>query len=190
MTTKRLTEDQLNQIIRPVGQAIRSFHCGLDYLETFLESCAEEVPHGFDLNPDFQRGHVWTERQQVYFLECFLRGLVGEEGMTIRLNCPSWRTSPARDSDLLDQVVCIDGLQRLTAIREFLVGNLEPFGLHVSQFTGCYLPRRMRGCIVIKFYDFQYRKDLLTHYLDINGGGTQHTPDELERVRKLLEEAV
>jgi hypothetical protein len=185
---KTLTTAELDQIIRPVQGPIRSFHCGLDYVETFLESCAEEVPHGVDINPDFQRGHVWTEQQQVYFLECFMRGLVGEEGMTIRLNCPSWRTSPMPDSDMLDQVVCIDGLQRLTAIRGFLAGDIKPFGLHVSQFTGKYLPSRVRTCVLIKFYDFQYRKDLLTYYLDINGGGTQHTPTELERVRKLMEQ--
>ena len=35
---------------------------------------------GLQLNPDFQRGHVWTEDQQVKFLEFILRG--GKTGRT------------------------------------------------------------------------------------------------------------
>ena len=40
--------------------------------------------------------------------------------------------------------------------------------------------------LVIKMYDFQDRKDLLKFYLDINGGGTPHSKEELDRVRGLM----
>ncbi len=35
--------------------------------------------YGLQLNPDFQRGHVWAEEQQIAFVEFILRG-----GMTGR----------------------------------------------------------------------------------------------------------
>ena len=35
----------------------------------------EEInTQGLQLNPDFQRGHVWTNEQQIAFLEYFLKG--------------------------------------------------------------------------------------------------------------------
>lgn len=180
----KLTIEQFKQLVKPVERPIRTFHCGFGYLETWLKHENEDVEHGVELNPDFQRGHVWTERQQQYFIECVLRRLVGEDGLTIRLNCPSWRNTPSVDSDLLDQVVCIDGLQRLTAIRKFIAGDLSPFGLSYEE-----LPQRIllrENTLVLSMHDFQYRKDLLQFYLDINGGGTVHTDDELNRVRGLL----
>lgn len=39
----------------------------------------EQKEMGLQLNPNFQRGHVWTEEQQVTWLEFFLRG--GKSGM-------------------------------------------------------------------------------------------------------------
>lgn len=35
---------------------------------------AECVGQGLDLDPDFQRGHVWTRDQQVAYVEYMLRG--------------------------------------------------------------------------------------------------------------------
>ena len=43
--------------------------------------------------------------------------------------------------------------------------------------------------IVIRMYDFKYKKDLLRFYLDINSGGTAHTDNELNRVHGLLKMA-
>ena len=39
---------------------------------------------GLQLNPEFQRGHVWTEEQQIAWVEYYLRG--GKSGNTIYLN--------------------------------------------------------------------------------------------------------
>lgn len=38
----------------------------LDSLESELERF---VSRGLDMNPDFQRGHVWTREQQIAFME-------------------------------------------------------------------------------------------------------------------------
>lgn len=35
---------------------------------------AEQKEMNLQLNPNFQRGHVWTEEQQIAWIEFFLRG--------------------------------------------------------------------------------------------------------------------
>ena len=58
-------------------------------LKNFVEHIENEVKEfGLQLNPKFQRGHVWTEEQQIAWLEFFLKG--GKTGRVIYLNCPSW----------------------------------------------------------------------------------------------------
>lgn len=180
------TIDELNDLIKPLPRPTRTFNCGFNYLETWLHNESSEIERGIDLNPDFQRGHVWNEAQQLSYIENVLRRIVDDSGLTIRFNCPSWRTEREDDSDMDDQLVCVDGLQRLTAIRKFVEGELKPFGIAPDQLPKRILLRELT--LIIKVYDFQYRKDLLKFYLDINGGGTPHTQSELNRVRLMLEE--
>ena len=51
----------------------------------------EEMEQNLHLQlcPDFQRGHVWTEDQQIKWLEYFFMG--GKSGKTLYFNSPSWR---------------------------------------------------------------------------------------------------
>ena len=59
------------------------------------------------LNPDFQRGHVWTEEQQVSYMEFLLRG--GKTARVIYFNKPSWQS--CMPINKYDDFVCVDGLQ-------------------------------------------------------------------------------
>lgn len=178
------TLSQFYSNIKPIERPIRTFHCGFSYIEKWLELEQEGAEFGVELNPDFQRGHVWSQEQQVHYIENVLRRIVDDSGLTIRFNCPTWRADKRLDGDLIDQTVCIDGLQRLTAIRKFIGGELTVFGYEFSDLPQRVLLRDLQ--IIIKMYDFQYRKDLLQFYLDINGGGTPHSKGELERVKKLI----
>ena len=174
-------------LIQPLDRPRRTFNCGFSYLEQWLKTESESVPHGIDLVPNFQRGHVWSESQQIKFMENVLRRVCDDSALTIRFNCPSWNESPKEDSDLLDQMVCLDGLQRLTTIRKFIAGELVVFGLSYDQLPQRVLLRELT--LIIKMYEFQYQEDLYSFYLDINGGGTPHTQEELSRVQQLRMEA-
>lgn len=44
----------------------------LNYLERTLQSYIEDW--GLEMNPDFQRGNVWTREQQIAYVEFFFRG--------------------------------------------------------------------------------------------------------------------
>ena len=175
---------EFNALIKPIERPIRNFHCGFNYLETWIEGENEYCADGINFNPDFQRGHVWTEQQQIHFLENVLRRIVDESGLTIRFNNPIWSETEIV-GDLPDQTVCVDGLQRLTAIRKFIKGELMVFGIKCDDLPMRVILRDLR--IVIQMYDFKFKKDLLQFYLDINDGGTAHTKNELDRVRNLLE---
>ena len=48
-----------------------SWECNFD-IEGIARWIEQEQREGLQLNPKFQRGHVWTEEQQIAFLEYFL----------------------------------------------------------------------------------------------------------------------
>jgi uncharacterized protein with ParB-like and HNH nuclease domain len=154
---------------------------GLKYLETTLKDYEES--YGLELNPDFQRGHVWTEDQQIAFVEFFLKG--GKTARVMYFNCPSFSRS-IKEND--SPMVCVDGLQRLTALRRFLNNEIKVFGLYLDDFEDKDIMLRKIGNLRFNINNLQTKKEVLQWYLDFNTGGTVHSKEEIERVEKLLEE--
>ena len=99
-----------------------------EYLLQFIDESIKE--YNLQLNPDFQRGHIWTEEQQIAWLEFFLRG--GRTGRILYFNCPSWQSYIKKGE--YDDFVCVDGLQRLTAIRRFMDGEIPVFGSYINEY--------------------------------------------------------
>lgn len=148
-----------------------------DRLIKFVDENAAD--HGLQLCPDFQRGHVWTEAQQVAFVEFFLRG--GKTGRVVYLNDPNWQFSHG-PTDYADFVV-VDGLQRLTAFRRFLADEFRAFGSLRSEFTDNI---RLTNTMKVNINTLPTRAAVLQWYLEMNAGGTPHADAEIERVRGLL----
>jgi hypothetical protein len=147
----------------------------LDYLEVHLDRYVNK--YGANLDPDFQRPHVWTEEQQIRFVEHILKG--GQTGKDILFNCPGWNHgSTTKD------FVLVDGKQRLEALRRFLQDEICIFGHKKSEIEG-----HLRSFMSLKFHvnDLKTRAEVLQWYLDFNTGGTLHTPEEIARVHALLE---
>lgn len=175
----------LDALIRPLPRAVYATDIPWGYLEESLQRYGNDWG-GLDLEPDFQRGHVWSAAQQQHFIENVMRRVVTDAGLVVQFNCPHWDTEPI-STDLPRGLQCIDGLQRLTAIRAFMRGEVRPFGLSLGDFDGTsYAPRRSLYRIRLAVHAFQSRAELLTYYLDINAGGTPHGANELDRVRRLL----
>ena len=96
-------------------------HVGWDYVDSALAGYNEKNPgDGLDLDPDFQRAHVWDEEKQRRFVEFILRG--GHSSRDIYFNHPNWNGSYE------GQMVLVDGKQRLEAARKFLRNELAIFG--------------------------------------------------------------
>ena len=134
-------------------------------LVSLVKYIEEEVrSEGLQLNPDFQRGHVWTERQQVAWLEYHLQG--GKSGNTIYFNNPFWINVIGPKQGEYKDYVCVDGLQRITAVQKFIHNEIKVFGSYYKEFE----------------------KEVLQWYIDMNVGGTPHDNSEIERVKGMLRE--
>lgn len=150
-----------------------------EYLEEQLKHWHNpEAGEVLDMNPDFQRGHVWTEEQQIKYIEFMLRG--GVSGNLIYWNNPSWHKG------FNQPTVLVDGKQRLNAVLRFMRNEIKAFGYYRKEYTDRTDIIRHRLTFVVN--DLKTRKEVLQWYLDLNTGGTIHTNDEIEKVKKLLSE--
>jgi uncharacterized protein with ParB-like and HNH nuclease domain len=144
----------------------------LNYLPTLLDDYKQD---DLQLEPDFQRGHVWDEEKQIRYIEFLLRG--GNTNNVIYFNCPGWM------GDFKGDFVLVDGLQRITACLKFLEGKLKVFGHYKHEIEG-KLDRDVQ--LIININNLKTRKEVLQWYLDMNSGGVVHTTEELDKVKQLL----
>lgn len=181
---------ELYGLIRPSPSAVYSADIHLNSLESFLDTARRDIERQggiFELIPDFQRGHVWTQEQQVAYIEALIRN---RAPTIIQFNCRGWVDSDEGDGDIpVNHFQCIDGLQRLTAARKFMAGEFGVFGgyTHTDLKGSPFDPSRRR--LQFQIHRFAHRVELLQYYIDLNAGGTQHAPAEIERVRALMVEA-
>ena len=144
-----------------------------------LKNIQEHIDNeGLDIDPDFQRPHVWTRAQQRAYIEFFLRR--GRTARVIYLNKPSWHFKAKTD---YDDFVLVDGKQRLKAWKDFYDGCFKVFGSYAHEYTDNI---RVINTMKLHVNDLQTRAEVLQWYLDFNSGGTPHTNAELNKVRKLL----
>lgn len=148
------------------------------YLIKFIDEQIKD--YGLQLSPDFQRGHVWTEEQQIKWLEFFLRG--GKTSRVIYLNKPDWHSSIPEGS--YNDFVCVDGLQRLTAIRRFVDGEIPVFGSYFYEFEDKM--SIIGDTVRVNVNDLKSKKQVLQWYVDMNSGGTPHTNEEIEKVKDMI----
>ena len=177
--------------VRPLRSASYVVQYPIYRIEQVLEEIHEDAQGQggeLDLNPDFQRGHVWNQDKQIAFVEAIMRGTAP---MVIRFNSPGWNGKEQRGDLNPYDVLCVDGLQRITAMREFMAGKFQVFGkysvddLEETPFSF----KRIGMNWTLEMFDIPNRADLLQFYLDLNAGGVVHSAEELERVGDLLEKA-
>lgn len=134
-----------------------------------------------EMDPDFQRGHVWTREQQIAYVEFKLRGGSGSD--IILLNRPGWMQAKPHGN-----MVLVDGKQRLKAVMQFLANVIPVFGnTYFNDFEDNHLISKYYLRFVVN--NLETRKEVLQWYLELNSGGTPHSKQEIERVTKLWESA-
>lgn len=141
---------------------------GLNYLKEQIEHYLDQ---GLDINPDFQRPHVWTREQQIAYVEFVLQG--GTMNTPIYFNCPAF-TAGYRPNG---KFVLVDGKQRLAALLAFMSNEVPAFGSLYNQYTD-----KIRSCsVTIKIHvaELKTKREVLEWYLAINAGGTLHSTEEL-----------
>jgi len=125
-----------------------------------------------DLDPVFQRGHIWTQKQQIAYVEFILQG--GKSGKDIYFNCPNW---DAGEGDMS----LVDGKQRLTAVLAFLDNEIKVFDCYLNEFED--------SMSIMTCFNFHINslddKEVLEWYISLNSG-VAHTNAELNRVRDMI----
>ena len=130
-----------------------------------------------ELEPDFQRSHVWDDAQRTAYVEYVLMG--GISSTTLYFNSTSWSNPEVTNGTFQ----LVDGLQRYTAVTKFINNEIPAFGRLYNEREG-----KMRGMpLSICINSLSTRKEVIEWYLLLNDGGVVHTRDELDRVRSLLE---
>lgn len=145
-------------------------------LKRFDDYIEKQVAEDLILCPDFQRGHVWTEEQQISFVEFMLKGGTVPP---FRFNHPNWMGSFEGD------MVCVDGLQRITAIMKFLKNELPVFGGYfrndIIDVDSVMHPIHL----TISVNTLKTEAEVIQWYIELNEGGTPHSKEEIERVKLL-----
>ena len=172
-----------SELPKLISYSGNGFSVSLNYLQEQLDSW--QIDYGLDLNPDFQRGHVWTEKQQIKFVEFILRG---GKCPAILFNSPAFAGRFSKNCDLGEMIVCVDGKQRLTALLKFLRGDLKVFGNNTIYDIEDYVVMRRILYVNFAVNQLQTRKELLQWYLELNEGHIAHTEEELDKVRNMLKE--
>lgn len=147
-------------------------------LNHWIDSHTEDF--NVDLDPDFQRGHVWTEEQRIAYLEYILAG--GSYGRELRWNSPNWMNW--RNKTSFQPLVLVDGKQRLTSVLKFLNNEVRVYGLLYEKFEDKLCSHSHDFIMFVN--NLKTRKEVLEWYLQINRGGVIHTKEEIQKVEELL----
>ena len=176
-----------------LGKIIRARSCddlliadGNYRVNTFLDNLDDTIDrykkeYNLNLDPDFQRAHVWDLDKRVKYVEFLLKGGTSNP---IYFNCVGWRSMRT-----LGEFVVVDGKQRLTSILMFLNNEFpvfkemdeeEEIGYYAKEFD--IIPNDVEFII----NDLPSRELVLKWYLQMNEGNVAHTQDELDKVRCML----
>jgi hypothetical protein len=158
------------------------------HLENWIADLSKDSP--LELDPDFQRAHVWDDPKRAKYVEYCLRG--GQASRSLWWNAKNWPMSGK------NPVQIVDGKQRLEAVRKFMRNELTVFmqlrrqtepdkdiktGWRYSDFEG---PLGLNMTLRMHVNNLETRAEVLQWYLDLNEGGVVHTEEELFRVREML----
>lgn len=135
-----------------------------------------------NIEPDYQRGHVWTDAQSAAFVGHRLEG-----GDCSTLTIQRWA-----DATLPDELV--DGRQRLLATLGFVEGRIPALlsdgrSYFISEWSAAdraILPNSFDLMLRARYVTCPTRAAVLRLYLRLNRGGSVHTDSEIDRVRGLL----
>lgn len=167
-------------LISTIQSSVPMTHYAIDQPLGRIENFMEQ--YGVDLDPDYQRGYVWTQEQQEKFVGALLES--PENINPIILNF-------TKKNKTVSEVV--DGKQRLVACLRWVRCEILarcPCRINVRYDELDEVDMRAIGmCISLRCkWVTLSRPDVMRYYLRLNSGGTVHTAAELERVRNLIPE--
>ena len=150
------------------------------FMQSFLDDNNAEI------NPEYQRGYVWTQEQKERYLEYLVMG--GKSGRDIYFNCPNWMGYKRGDTKWHETLELVDGKQRVSSVLEFLENKVKVFGKYINEYEDKVIfLRSLNADLIFHVNSLQTPKEVIEWYLGMNNGGTIHTEDDLNVARKVLE---
>lgn len=145
--------------------------------------------YGLNLDPDYQRGHVWTFNQQAKFIGHLIEG--GTCANPIINTGPEGKMLYGlyKNGDPASEI--LDGKQRITAMLYFSDGKIparltDGRNIYVNDMNALS-QTSMRMSIGVSYQIVELTREKCLHwYIKLNRGGTVHTDAEIERVRSML----
>lgn len=153
--------------IPQISRAEYAVDVSWEYIKRHLESL--EGMFRIELDPPYQRGYVWTVKQQIAYLEYQLKG--GRSGNDIFWNCSEWDTGNE------GSIQIVDGKQRMNAVQQFMEGKVPAFGHFFGEFEDKPDPISPRFRFHVN--DLPTQLEVVQWYLDMNTGGSVHTERDL-----------
>lgn len=139
--------------------------------------------YGIDINPDFQRPLVWSENHKIKFMEFLLKG---GNVLPIMWNSPGYGgLTPSKDCDLGDEILLVDGKQRLNCIIDFMNNKVPVFGGYFKDDIEGIDPHLRRTNVLFRVNRLSTKRELLKWYLELNEGQIAHTQEELDRIKTM-----
>lgn len=123
----------------------------------------------FIIKPYFYRGETWSVEKQIAFIESLLSHNTTLAARTITLNSPVfYKNKKNKKSDLPDDVFCVDGSQRITALLAFIRGDFKIFekelgGVDLKYFSNTQLTTG-KSSIKIQIMNIQTSRELTKFY--------------------------
>lgn len=125
------------------------------------------------MTPAFQRkNNKWSTKQKIRFVENLLSG------------CRSEITLFTTKHDNMDDCEILDGLQRLTAISQFILGEFPIFDdvyFHQIAIPNIFI----NGRVSIRVYEFPTLRKAVEFYIAMNEGIT-HSPEDIQHAKNFL----
>lgn len=170
---------------------------------------AREVSGAFmleqlDMNPPYQRDHVWTEEQRVALVKSWIMGIPVGAVILNRRDTETWRKNTGQETTGIGDVWgVVDGKQRIETARMWFNGELrvprawfhehdiDAFGGPdgVVSYRGLALPmQRHQGTswfLPVIEGTLPTPEAEAELFLLVNGGGTAQEPEVMDRARKL-----
>ena len=142
---------------------------------THIDKDGLDLSHIFDAIPKFQRDNdKWTIEMQSSFIENIIMGCKSE-----------LLFYEIGDKGYIDCMI-LDGLQRITAIYKFIIGDLLAFGKNINELKDEKILFRTRdGHLNLNIFTFKSEREAVEYYISINENIT-HSSDDIKRAKEYL----
>ena len=182
--------EKLKDIKKYIKPEVSNYHTDvpLDYLKDKLDRWINE--YDLDMNPPYQRGYVWTDKQKKDYVEYIIR--LGEShslsGKQFYFNHPNWMGNwKTYENGCGFEIV--DGKQRLNTIVEFINNEFpDKKGVYYNDFSSV----SKRKFTDHQLFTYQEMNDtctdeeVLEQFLLVNFAGVPQSEDHLQFVEKIL----